>query len=307
MNPSVDISYPLNKFVIDDVNRVDNVRKTAGGKGLNVARVAHLSGEPVIATGLLGGTIGLYIKKELDKDNIRHDFYSIEAESRNCIAVLHENYQTEILESGPTIDLEDQIAFKEHFAQLLEEIDVITISGSLPKGIASDYYAEIIEIANRYHKLVLLDSSGDSLKEALNHSSKPYLIKPNHEELGLFVGKKLESSDTQGLVNAIKENTELMSIPIIVVSLGKNGALTKYRDRFYRVTIPIINVVNPVGAGDSTLAGLAIGISKKEQIQEILKRAMTLGMLNTMEAQTGYVNIKKYDDLFEQVNVVELL
>lgn len=307
MNPSVDISYPLAQFILDDVNRVDNVRKTAGGKGLNVARVTHLAQEPVIATGLLGGTIGLYIKKALDRDAIQHDFYEIDAESRNCIAILHDDCQTEILEAGPIIGMDEQKAFKNHFAKLLTKVDVITISGSLPKGITCHYYADLIEMAHQQQKKVLLDASGESLQAAINHANPPYLIKPNHEELSQLVGKKLSADNIQGLMTAIKTNDALMNIPMVVVSLGKYGAFAKYHHQFYRATIPKINVINPVGAGDSTLAGLAIGIVKQESIHHILKRAMTYGMLNTMEAQTGYINIENYSGLFDQVEVVELL
>lgn len=304
MNPSVDIAYPLKKLIIDGINRVDNINKTAGGKGLNVARVIKLSGYSVNATGFLGGRLGEYIKNELDKDRVSHDFYAITAESRNCIAILHEHYQTEILESGPTITTEEQRAFKTHFSHLLNTADIITLSGSLPKGIGDDYYAKLIDIANQQKKTILLDTSGNALKKALD--SVPYLIKPNCEELGQLVGKTLDAADDYALIAAINSKKKLTAIPVIVVSLGKMGALVKYKQRFLKVRIPTISAVNPVGAGDSTLAGLAIGLNQKENIEEILKRAMTLGMLNTMEALTGYVNLQNYDQLFKQVNVVEL-
>src|SRR4051812_13701696 len=111
MNPSVDISYPIPDFKLDDVNRVEGVRKTAGGKGLNVARVIKQMGEGVVTTGVLGGTIGDYIVQVLSKDRIENDFLKINQESRNCIAILHDSKQTEILESGPTLTAEDGVSF----------------------------------------------------------------------------------------------------------------------------------------------------------------------------------------------------
>jgi tagatose 6-phosphate kinase len=91
MNPSVDISYQLGKLVINDVNRVENVSKTAGGKGLNVSRVAKQLGSNVLATGIIGGTIGEFIQEQLDQQKIQHNFYQTTKESRNCIAILHED------------------------------------------------------------------------------------------------------------------------------------------------------------------------------------------------------------------------
>lgn len=139
MNPSVDISYPLSTLKLDDVNRIDQVRKTAGGKGLNVTRVISQLGEDVLATGIIGGTIGDFIIQELQKDGINSQFLKTEKESRNCIAILHEGMQTEILESGPTLTLEEGQAFLETFTELLSKVSLITVSGSLPKGLSHDF------------------------------------------------------------------------------------------------------------------------------------------------------------------------
>lgn len=96
MNPSIDISYPLETLHLDTVNRVDKVSKTAGGKGLNVTRVLAEIGDPVSATGLIGGSTGQFILDHLDQE-IGKEFFEIQGETRNCIAILHEGQQTEIL------------------------------------------------------------------------------------------------------------------------------------------------------------------------------------------------------------------
>ena len=96
MNPSVDISYPLGSLELDTVNRVENVMKTAGGKGLNVTRVLAEYGEDVIATGLVGGKIGEFLIENLPTE-VKGNFYKISGDTRNCIAILHDNgQQTEI-------------------------------------------------------------------------------------------------------------------------------------------------------------------------------------------------------------------
>ena len=140
MNPSVDISYPLTEFKLDTVNRVQEVSKTAGGKGLNVSRVIHLMDEKLTATGIVGGFLGKFIQKQLDETGIPHHFLEIEEESRNCIAILHDGKQTEILESGPTITKKQSEDFLSVFDTLLKDTTIVTISGSLPKGIDSAFY-----------------------------------------------------------------------------------------------------------------------------------------------------------------------
>lgn len=305
MNPSVDISYPLERLIIDDVNRVVDVRKTAGGKGLNVTRGIHLSGNPVLATGVIGGTTGRYIKNQLDADNIKHDFYTVDQESRNCIAILHEGHQTEILEAGPVLSSHDEEGFLNHYQFLLKKFKVVTISGSLPQGFSDEFYSKLITLAKLEEIPVLLDCSGSVLAKTLEHLEKPYLIKPNISELMQLIKVDIEPDNKDSLRKAVN-HPMLKNIPIIVISLGKNGAFIKYHNDCYCVAIPAITVVNPVGSGDVTLGGLAISVLNDDNIEIMMKRAMTMGMLNTMEAQTGFINMDNYDKYFQQVTVEKL-
>lgn len=308
MNPSVDISYQLDHFLIDDVNRVDRVIKTAGGKGLNVTRVAHQLGSEVIATGVLGGTIGQYITNQLTETAISHDFYTINQESRNCIAILHEGKQTEILESGPTLSEEEADAFISHYEKLIANhpISVITLSGSLPKGLTATVYKRLIAIANQNDIPVVLDTSGQTLEAILDDKTlKLAAIKPNRDEISALEGKVAgqEIDDWEKILFSERYNT----CEWVIVSMGGDGAIAKHQADLYHVSIPMIQVVNPVGSGDSTVAGIAKAISEKRLPTELLKTAMTAGMLNTMEAGTGQVNASLFDGYFDQVTVTKQL
>ncbi|MCF1685387.1 tagatose-6-phosphate kinase [Tetragenococcus halophilus] len=300
MNPSIDISYPLDKLVIDRVNRVSNISKTAGGKGLNVTRVLHQLNEPVKASGLLGGNFGQYIRKRLDEESMKHDFSEISSETRNSIAILHEGNQTEILENGPEINEKELNTFFETYKRLLQEVDIVTISGSLPKGVKRDYYSILIEEANRQKVKTLLDTSGETLTKSIQDNSKPDLIKPNEEEISQVLGQKVET--IVELQKALK-NDLFDGIEWIVVSLGENGALVKHKNNIYKVDVPNIEAVNPVGSGDSILAGLAYGISNGKTPEETMKIGMVTGMLNAMNQKTGHIDIRYFDELFTQILV----
>lgn len=304
MNPSVDISYPLKKLELDTVNRVSDVRKEAGGKGLNVSRVIKLAGEKGIATGLIGGILGKYITSHLDEVGIEHSFQQIAQESRNCIAILHEGLQTEILESGPVVTEWEQEQFIIHFTGLLDQSDTVTLSGSLPVGVPKDFYQKLIRIARSRNKKVLLDCSGECLKKATTGPDLPYLIKPNKQELEQLTGLSLDADSPETFMELITSHKELQEIPWIVVSLGKKGAFARVEGNYFTVRIPEINVINPVGSGDSTIAGLAVGISNHDSVENILKRAMAFGMLNAMEPQTGCINMNHFEHLFNSISVV---
>ena len=304
LNPSVDIAYQLDTFHLDTVNRVEKVQKTAGGKGLNVTRVLKQVGEDVVATGFLGGEIGSYVKKQLTRNDIKNSFVEIGNETRNCIAVLHDGQQTEILEQGPTIQEHEALNFIEHLEIILNNVEVVVISGSLPKGLASNYYVEIVELCKQCDVAVVLDCSGEALKKVLESQQNPTVIKPNTEELSQLIGKNI-TDDIQELKSVLSGQL-FQGIEWIVVSLGAKGAFAKHNDKFYRVKIPKINVVNPVGSGDSTVAGIAASLAHALPAVELLKNANVLGMLNAQEEQTGYVNLEHSEVLYSQIEVEEV-
>ena len=304
LNPSVDIAYQLDTFHLDTVNRVENVQKTAGGKGLNVTRVLKQIGEDVVATGFIGGEIGSYVKKQLTRNDIKNSFVEIGNETRNCIAVLHDGKQTEILEQGPTIQEHEALNFIEHLEIILNNVDVVVISGSLPKELANNYYVKIIELCKKCGVAVVLDCSGKALKNVLESQQKPTVIKPNTEELSQLIGKEV-TDDIQELKSVLSGQL-FQGIDWIVVSLGAKGAFAKHKDKFYRVKIPKIKVVNPVGSGDSTVAGIAAGLVHALPEAELLKNATVLGMLNAQEERTGYVNLENAESLYSQIEVEEV-
>lgn len=305
LNPSVDISYKLpDAFSLDTVNRVTDVSKTAGGKGLNVARVLNQLNEDVAATGFLGGSLGSFISKEIATLGIHDKFVGIEGATRNCIAVIHEGQQTEILEGGPTINEKEADLFLQKLSSDMEKADLITISGSLPKGLPSDYYNEILKLADQQNTHVLLDTKGELLEYALKGESKPYLIKPNQEELGDLLNQKLPNEIQ--IIEALKSDL-FADVAWVVVTLGAYGAIVKHDNKIYSVTIPKVDAINPVGSGDAVIAGLAAGISRKLADEALIKYGLTMGILNAMEEKTGHIDPSKVAWCVEQIQVEKVL
>lgn len=305
MNPSVDIAYSIPTFKVNDLNRVNQVHKTAGGKGLNVTRGIHLSGYPVLATGVIGGTTGEFICRQLTEGGIKHDFYETQHESRNCIAILHKYNQTEILEAGPILTQQEVNACLRHIERLVRKAKIITISGSLPPKVPDNYYRQILQFAEKRDIPVFLDCSGQTLRYTLAGKIKPFLIKPNQSELTDLIGTAIIRWDLKH-TQKLTSHPLLKDIPCIVVSLGKQGAFAKHYNRFYKVDVPKIAVINPVGSGDVTLGGLAVGFYRNDPFDAILKRAMTMGILNALEKQTGCINPKQFDHYFNQIVVHQL-
>lgn len=298
LNPSVDIRYETDRFLLDAVNRVDKVSKTAGGKGLNVARVLRQLGEDVAASGFLGGSLGQFISSELSRLGIHNYFVNIKGGTRNCIAIIHEGKQTEILESGPFISRSESDQFLKWFSEFAPRVKIITISGSLPKGLEQHFYKKLIELAKDVP--VLLDTKGELLKYTLAADYKPFLIKPNQDELADVLETKLENDEQ--IIDALK--TEIFAeIPWVVVTLGADGAIVKHGQICYRVNMPKVEAKNPVGSGDSVLGGFAAGLARGLADRELIKFSLSMGVLNAMEEKTGYVNTDNLAWCMQQIRV----
>ncbi len=301
LNPSIDITYLFEYLTIDSTNRGKNVHKTAGGKGLNVARILKQLDTEVLASGLLGGNLGAEVKEKLAESRIAQDFLSIKEETRNCIAILHEGKQTEILETGPKINEKDAKSFLAHLKKLVQKASVVVFSGSLPEGLSIDFYSRMIARCGK--KPVILDCSGQSLLYTLKSQNRPKMIKPNLFELEELLDRPI-SSDYYSLEKALS-NAMFSQVEWVVVSLGDKGLFAKHRNQFYRVEIPKIKTVNPVGSGDAMIAGFAYALEKNETDEELLKRGTVLGMLNAQEERPGCVNLASYHHFYEQIKVIK--
>ena len=304
LNPSVDMNYRLDNFTLDTANRVTNVSKTAGGKGLNIANVLRQLDQDVAATGFLGGELGDFISKRIKENGIRDDFVATQGNTRNCIAIIHNGQQTEILESGPEISETEAERFLSAFQEKVENVKLVTVSGSLPKGLPATFYQSVLSVCEKAGKPVLLDTKGSLLKTTLEAgASKPYMIKPNEDELADVFGEKVAGVDD---IKQALDESFFAGIPWIIVSLGADGAVVKHDDHYYRVYAPKIEAVNPVGSGDSVVAGFAAAMERGLEGEALMKFALSMGVLNAMEAKTGSINPDKIDWCLDAMHIETL-
>ena len=302
MNPAIDKVDAIDDFEINRVFRPKAMTATAGGKGLNVARVAHILGEPVMATGFLGGSTGQFIHKQIEEMGLIDRFVSIQGETRICINIMDEKNttSTEVLEPGPTISQEECDLFLEQYEKMLDSCDVVTASGSLPKGVAVDFYNMLIGIAKERGKKFILDTSGDYFKHGIQ--AKPYMIKPNKEEFEKAMGSLRTLNDYDVALMKLKEQ----GIELPVITLGKDGCIAALEDGIYRFFAPSIKVLNTVGSGDSFVAGCAVSLCRGKGAMEVVKMGMACGMANTQFFQTGMVSVELVDKFFNMIEIEKL-
>ncbi|MCR8631647.1 1-phosphofructokinase [Paenibacillus radicis (ex Xue et al. 2023)] len=303
LNAAIDKTYYVPLFTQKSVMRVQRFYAEAGGKGINVARVISQLGKPVLATGFAGGFNGRFIRQELDRQQIQHDFVEVAGESRLCLNIINEldGISTEILEPGPVISDTAMEQFTVKFKELAKRSVVVCISGSLPAGVPKDFYAKLVSLAKGEGAVVLLDTSGEALQRGAE--AAPYLIKPNEQEAAQLIGKSV--SDAREMIEQLV-SMERMNIPCITISLGSEGSLAYVQGAYYRVKPPLIDAVNTVGCGDSFMAGMAVCIAEGRSIEESLRYATAVGSANALNEKAGYINKADVDELLKQVKVVQL-
>ena len=300
LNPSIDKLYLMESVHPETVMRVKEVHNTAGGKGLNVSRVTAKLGEPVTAMGFTGGFNGQYLESLLSSPLVRCAFTRVSGETRSCINCwdLSRGLSTEYLEPGEPVATEDVARFLSDFIAALPEADVVTISGSLPKGVPDDLYCELIRRCRAAGVPVLVDTSGSRLVSAA--AEKPTLIKPNMDEIVQLTGKSF--TDEAGAVEALKRLYE-GGISNVVLSMGAEGALLACREGVFRGRPPKITPKNTVGCGDSMLAGFAVALARRLPAAEAFRMALAVSAASALSLLTGDFDAADYERLYPLVSV----
>ena len=257
LNPALDVTYGVTELTYGGTHRARVVGRRAGGKALNVARVLHQLGEPVLATGLAGGADGGAVLADLAELGVAAEFAEIEGESRRTVTVYDGRQATEFDEVGPVVGEAEWGSFRSLYTRLLAGTTVVVISGSQPPGVPVDAYAELTTLAAAAGATVVLDAAGPALRAAL--TARPDVVKPNRLELAELVGRTLD--DLDDLLAASGTLVEA-GAGSVLVSLGAEGLVAVTPAGSFQVRVPSPVAGNPTGAGDALAAAVARGLRR---------------------------------------------
>lgn len=312
LNAALDVTYRVGALVPHSTHRVTEVSERAGGKGLNVARVLHGLGEPVRATGLLGGDTGGRVQRLLDADGIQAAFERIGGETRRTIAVVDTD-ATGLWEPGPVVTPAEWAAFQVRFAELVRSATVVVFSGSLPRGVPVDAYATLITVARGAGARTILDTSGEPLRAAL--PARPDVIKPNLDELTALLtdatdalapagpGPTVSTADAPSAGDTVTAgDTADAELPrlavrarglgagVVVASAGAAGMVAVTGEGAWRARPPERVAGNPTGAGDASVAALARGLRDDSPWPATLADAVALSAAAVAAPVAGTVD-----------------
>lgn len=282
LHPALDKSADVERMIPERKLRCSAPHYDAGGGGINVSKgIRRLGGEST-AVFPIGGNNGRRLLELLEKEAVATAPVEIAGETRENFSVFETTtgHQYRFTLPGDPLSEAEAEACLDAVRRL--QPDIVVASGSLPPGLPADYYARVAAETRRMGARLVLDTSGDALKAALD--AGVFMLKPNIGELSRLVGvERLEMNQVDDAAMSLIHSGKC---EIVVVSLGPHGALLASRDGFVHVAAPIVDKRSTVGAGDSMVAGMVWALGQGKPPLEMAQVGVACGTAATMNAGT---------------------
>ena len=303
LNPSLDITITVHGLTVDGTNRWSNSRIYAGGKGIAVSRAVHEMGGRTVAYGFIGGSPGRQVEILLDEQGVPFAFTPVGHETRTNFIITDSKTlkQTRIDAPGPRISPREFDRFRKKLQQIDPKPVILVVGGSVPPGIRVNVYYDMVIEARGFGLKCCLDSDGQWLEEGIK--ANPYIAKPNvHEAEGLL---KRELPTEEAIVEAALELVE-GGVEVAVISRGKDGIIAATKEKIVKAVPPEVKVRSTVGAGDSTVAGLAMSLAYGESLVESCRMAVAMGTAAVLIHGTELCHRDEVERLLPQIQIWEM-
>jgi 1-phosphofructokinase len=303
LNPAIDQTITIDNFMAGSVNRVQEVRNDAGGKGVNVAAVLADYGLRTAATGFLGKENPALFERLFSEKKIQDLFVRLNGSTRTGIKIVDRTRQetTDINYPGLIPDETDVQQLFSVLDSMVTPDDWIVVAGSIPSSASTNIYNELICAINTKGGKVALDASGEGFRQAV--AAIPALIKPNIDELQEFYGHTLNDQDQ--VIDAAKGLLDL-GIHTVVVSMGEQGALFLENGVVIQATPPKVEVKSTVGAGDAMLSGMVAGKIEHKSLSDCARLATAFSVVAVANIGAGIPSLTALGKIEGQVQITQI-
>ena len=279
-NPSLDYVVQVDDFAVGEINRTRTESIYPGGKGINVSLVLQNLGLTSVALGFTAGFSGAEIERLLQEAGCRCDFIAVKAGYSRINTKIISGAETALNGQGPQLSEAELAALFNKLRRLTQD-DVLVLAGSIPASLPDNIYEQILELLQPVGTRVVVDATGDLLLKVLKY--RPFLIKPNHEELGEFFGRGPLLTEEEILAAA--QRLQQQGARNVLVSRGANGALLLDENgKLHKQASPKGTLVNSVGAGDSMVAGFLAGYLQTQDYDAALRLGVAAGSASAFKA-----------------------
>lgn len=271
-NPALDYTITIPDFQLGQVNRTTEEQVFAGGKGINVSTVLHNLGMDSTVLGFIAGFTGYEIQRRIQTMKIPEKLITLPNGMSRINIKLHATEETDMNGMGPAIPTSSLAIFYEQI-NALQSGDVLVLAGSIPASLPATIYQDVLKRIQEREILTVVDATGSLLLHVLSYH--PFLIKPNHHELGELFGVSLQSR--QEVLPYAKKLQELGARNVLVSMAGDGAVLLTEDGSYYEQDAPSGKVVNAVGAGDSMVAGFLYGYLTKQDYAYAFRLGLASG------------------------------
>ena len=271
-NPSLDYIVSVPGFELGKTNRTVYEQMLAGGKGINVTTVLTNLGIDSTALGFVAGFTGDELIRRMEEMGLKNDFIHINNGFSRINLKLRDIDGTEINGMGPVIDQAGQDALMAKL-KALQEGDTLVLAGSIPESMPGTIYSNILEALQGRGIRFVVDATKDLLVNVLQYH--PFLIKPNHHEIGEIFGVELDTRES--VVPYARKLREMGAVNVLVSMSGKGAVLVDENDKVHALPAPEGKLINAVGAGDSMVAGFLTGWEEQHDYEHAFRMGVVTG------------------------------
>jgi 1-phosphofructokinase family hexose kinase len=306
LNAALDKTLEVPNFTPGRRHRTVDQTTMPGGKGVNIARAIKRLGQPVIATGLAGGSTGTRIIDALTDESILNGFVRIREDSRTNTAVLDPTtgVHTEVNERGPDVSPRELELFRDKLLYLAQGASMCVFAGSLPRGVEPDVYGELIREVHKLGVTTVLDTDGEPLR--LGVRAEPDIVSPNELEAEELVGHEFNDDDDRA--ESVVEITRLgaresvMTVPDgCYARVLEDGAPV-----LARLRVEELEPRSTIGTGDAFLAGYVSARYTGSSPVDALRFGVACGAESTQHFGAGVLDPARADRMLSEVHAERL-
>jgi len=254
--------------------------------------IGQLGGKSM-TLGFVGGCAGKQLSDGLHAEGIETDFVWLAEESRTNFSIVTTSGDRylKVNEAGPVVSAAEQTALIEKVLSVTDTGDWCVLGGSLPPGVSTEFYADLIERLNEIGVRTILDTSGEPLRAGC--AAGPFLITPNLAEASEIANQAEPDATAQTLRELGPEN--------VVVTLGSDGAFLLDEDGPHEIKPPAIEERNAIGAGDALVGGVVFGLQNDLALPEALRWGVACGTAAASLAGTAFGNRSAVEAMLERM------
>lgn len=297
LNPAFDIHCGVKKFFPERENYMRSYRRHAGGKGVNISRALHENGVESTAYVVLGKQNCGDFERELSSCGVKYVPLYINGRIRENITIHPEDApETRISFEGGRVSLDDAAKIFEMMLPLCDENTIFTFNGRMPAGLDVAQITPFLEMVKACGAHLVIDSGSFTMEDYA--AVKPWLIKPNQEEISRCVGREINTPK-----EALEAAREIRALGIenVIVSLGGEGAVLSSSNGDFSVSVPKVDVISTIGAGDSSVAGFIAAFAEGKSPYECLVNAVSYGSAACLTAGTNPPKREDVDAMRAQI------